>query len=74
MAYIQMGYDFGVYLPGGWQTVPQAQVSGAEVVYSNVDCTGYETSIWECSMDEDVNSADCDVFQNSVAVYCSRFC
>ncbi len=76
-----MGYDFGVYLPGGWQTIPSDQTSGATVGYSKVDCTGYESSIWDCSMDDlgtstirRLGATDCDTFEDTVAVYCSRFC
>ena len=80
---IQMGYDFGVYLPGGWQTAPTATADESDVIYSNVNCHGDESTIWGCEMDVIVNASsssrrlsedECDSFERSVAVYCSRFC
>ena len=75
---IQMGYDFGVSLPGGFHGV-QANDFIPSMVYSNVDCDGTEDSIWDCSMNVETGTTgpgDCCTYcyERSVAVYCSRFC
>ena len=72
----QMGYDFGVPLPGGFHGV-QHESFTPSMVYSNISCNGTEDSIWDCSMDiDDGSNTECctSCYHKSVAVYCSRFC
>ena len=73
----QLGYDFGVTLPGGYHGVVSLPGSTPSVMYSDVQCDGGEDSIWDCTMstNDDSNSECCsNCYEKSVAVYCSRFC
>ena len=75
---VQMGYNFGVPLPGGFHGLSSLDVVPS-MMYSNVQCGGGESSIWHCGMDinkdRPMNEECCaDCYNNSVAVYCSRFC
>ena len=73
--FIQMGYDFGVPLPGGFHGLQNPDFTPS-MLY-NADCDGSEGSIWDCSMNTNngTNTECCsDCYDKSVAVYCSRFC
>ena len=73
----QMGYDFGVPLPGGFHGLENPDTN-THVIYSNVNCNGTENSIWDCDMTVDSGSSSgycCNTcYDRSVAVYCTRFC
>ena len=72
----QMGFAFGVPLPGWFHGVQNVNFTPS-MVYSNVKCNGTEQSIWDCSMDiDDGSNTECcpNCYDKSVAVYCSRFC
>ena len=73
---LQMGYEFGVSLPGGFYGLEDLEVPPS-MMYSNVQCGGGESSIFDCMMDinKPMNDECCaDCYNNSVALYCSRFC
>jgi len=45
-----MGYDFGIYLDGAYETIPVSEANSAVIKYTDVQCSGYEESIWDCPM------------------------
>ena len=73
----QMGYDFGVPLPGGYHGLQSRvqEMYNPNVEWVAIDCQGTEESIWDCDQEQTgYQGRYCDNEKNSVALYCSRFC
>lgn len=74
----QMGFEFGIFLPGAGAAYDSADaimmMAMLSPYYGNVDCFGDENSIWECAMDTDVSTVTgCTSVHETVSLYCVRF-
>ena len=65
-----MGFSIGIYLAEASSTYP----TNDKPYYGNVNCNGYEDSIWECGMVADASNTiipECDS-NDAVFLYCVR--
>merc|ERR1719385_671656 len=67
-----MGYDYGIFLPKAGE---QHFIEMSNPYFGNVECSGHESSIWECNMETDIgmNGGECSSVNNVVFLYCLRF-